>query len=173
MAYSVYTLTDPRTRKVRYVGISEKPYKRYGNHLSLASNTTPKNSWIADLMDNDMLPELTIVEFDLDRPTALDREDYWIKFYSQAYGDLLNVSERGKSYAEYDPIRPAQVLIRDIRIAKTLSQSELSNRSKVSASVISRIEHGGYVPPFEIIERLAAALDVEVSEIYPQTQAQA
>jgi len=128
--------------------------------------STPKNSWIAELMDNELLPTLTIIERGLDRSNALDREDSWIKFYTKQYGPLLNVSERGKSYAEYDPIRPAQVHIRDIRIAKMLSQRDLGDLAKVSASVISRIEHGGYVPPFEVIERIAIALDVEVSEIY-------
>jgi DNA-binding XRE family transcriptional regulator len=167
MAYSIYTLSDPRNNMIRYVGISENPYRRYGNHLSLAiSETTPKNSWIAELMDNELLPTLTIIERGLDRSNALDREDSWIKFYTKQYGPLLNVSERGKSYAEYDPIRPAQVHIRDIRIAKMLSQRDLGDLAKVSASVISRIEHGGYVPPFEVIERIAIALDVEVSEIY-------
>ena len=52
MTTKIYTLTDPITNQVRYVGKSNNPLKRYYKHLneSLKSTKTHKNNWINKLI---------------------------------------------------------------------------------------------------------------------------
>lgn len=53
-----------------------------------------------------------------------------------------------------------------IRKTKKLSLSELSERSNVSKSCINEIERGKKKPLFETVCRLAAALEVPLSDMY-------
>ena len=163
--YSVYLLIDPTNDEVRYVGISDNPYRRYGNHLSLGRNSA-KSDWILSLMNKELLPKLQIVERDLTRLEAVEREDYWIKFYSEK-GGLLNLAQKGKANwnREYKPIFPQKVHIRELRIAKYLTQAELAARAQTTVTVIGKIELIGFIPEKEILERIAHVLGVSVEKL--------
>jgi transcriptional regulator with XRE-family HTH domain len=56
--------------------------------------------------------------------------------------------------------------LREIRIQKALSQRELSKRSGLPSSQISRIENGYRVPSLETLERITAALGVPLSYVF-------
>jgi predicted GIY-YIG superfamily endonuclease len=81
----VYTLTDPRTDIVRYVGISENAQKRYKQHLNTHASNGPKNEWIKELQALGLQPILTIIEETPDRHTAMEREKEWVNHYAQKH----------------------------------------------------------------------------------------
>jgi predicted GIY-YIG superfamily endonuclease len=81
----IYTLTDPRTNIVRYVGISENAHKRYKQHIKTDSSSNPKNVWIKELHALGLQPILTIIEEAPDRQTAMDREKEWVSHYAQKH----------------------------------------------------------------------------------------
>ncbi len=56
--------------------------------------------------------------------------------------------------------------IREIRIAKKLTQEELSELTDIGASSISKIESGHFHPTDENLERIAKALNVEPYKLY-------
>lgn len=56
--------------------------------------------------------------------------------------------------------------IREIRIAKKLTQEELSELTDIGASSISKIESGHFHPTDENLERIAKALKVEPYRLY-------
>ena len=56
--------------------------------------------------------------------------------------------------------------IREIRIAKKLTQEELSELTDIGASSISKIESGHFHPTDENLERIAKALEVEPYKLY-------
>ncbi len=61
-ACSIYVLRDPRSRKIRYVGLTCNPTKRIAQHIGARlRNGTPKNKWLCDLADNKLLPIMQIV----------------------------------------------------------------------------------------------------------------
>lgn len=63
---------------------------------------------------------------------------------------------------EYDKLKPRYELIESIikkRIEKGLSQKDLANMIKTKQSAISRIESGNYNPSFNLIQKVAKALD--------------
>ncbi len=59
--YWVYALSDPRTCKPKYIGVSCRPYQRYEQHLSNSNNRGVRN-WIKELKSLGMLPELVKVQ---------------------------------------------------------------------------------------------------------------
>src|SRR5208282_3408744 len=55
--------------------------------------------------------------------------------------------------------------VREIRRARHLSQRQLAGRMQVPRTYISKIENGKAIPTLGSLERLASALDVDVSQL--------
>ena len=56
--------------------------------------------------------------------------------------------------------------IREIRVARNLTQEDLSELTDIGASSISKIESGHFHPTDENLERIANALKVEPYKLY-------
>jgi transcriptional regulator with XRE-family HTH domain len=52
-----------------------------------------------------------------------------------------------------------------------ITQEELAAKAGLSQADISRIEKGGWTPPREVQERLAAALNVPVADVFAPGEA--
>lgn len=57
------------------------------------------------------------------------------------------------------------IQVREIRRARHLSQRQLASRMQVPRTYISKIENGKAIPTLGSLERLAAALEVEVRQL--------
>ena len=55
--------------------------------------------------------------------------------------------------------------VRDLRHVRNLSQRQLAARMNVPRTYISKIENGKAIPTLGSLERLAAALDVDISQL--------
>ena len=55
--------------------------------------------------------------------------------------------------------------VKDIRKARHLSQRQLASRMQVPRTYISKIENGKAIPTLGSLERLAAALDVDICQL--------
>jgi len=56
--------------------------------------------------------------------------------------------------------------LRSIREAKQLSERDIEMRTGLSRSYVLRVETGNTIPSIETIEKLAAALGVEVHQLF-------
>ena len=56
--------------------------------------------------------------------------------------------------------------IADLRIKADLTQARFAELANVSNDTISRIERGERSPSFAVLERIAKALNIEVSELF-------
>jgi len=56
--------------------------------------------------------------------------------------------------------------IRKLREAKNLSQADVEKRTGLTRSYISRVEKGHTVPSLETLERLAAAVEVPLYQLF-------
>lgn len=70
-----------------------------------------------------------------------------------------------------DEPKPMTELTR-IRQERNLSQQRLADASRVNKATINQIERGRRSPNVETLEKLAAALGVEVADFFPKTQAE-
>lgn len=60
--------------------------------------------------------------------------------------------------------------VRDIRKSRHLSQRQLASRMQVPRTYISKIENGKAIPTLGSLERLADALEVDVSQLVRDTR---
>lgn len=84
----IYTLSDPTTNEVRYVGKTINIKRRYKQHL-YDKRTTHKCNWVQSLRKEGLKPILTIIETCNDN--WQEREIYWIS----QYDNLTNFSDGG------------------------------------------------------------------------------
>jgi transcriptional regulator with XRE-family HTH domain len=59
--------------------------------------------------------------------------------------------------------------LRELRLARGMSQAELARQAEVTTNYISRLEGGGAAPGIDLVARLASALGVPVADLLPTT----
>ena len=93
MKISVYTLSDPITSEVKYVGITQDLISRYSNHLLACSSSLA--SWVYYLNSKGETPIMTEIFICETRKEALEKEIEFVKLYSEKY-TLLNCVQNHK-----------------------------------------------------------------------------
>lgn len=83
----VYTLSDPRTDEVRYVGATKNPKERFRSHISHSHNKSV-NEWVANLEDNGLKPEMRVIDA-ADTSDLSDKENKALRRLSDRF-ELLN-----------------------------------------------------------------------------------
>lgn len=84
----IYSLSDPCTNEVRYVGKSVNVKARFNAHLS-GYSAPQVREWIQTLRDADLRPVLTILETVKGVPLD-EREQWWIAEMKRQGARLLN-----------------------------------------------------------------------------------
>lgn len=57
--------------------------------------------------------------------------------------------------------------LKSLRLDRDLTQAEIANKAKMSTNYYAKIERGEVRPSVDIYERLAKALKVTASDIFP------
>ena len=74
----IYTLTDPRTNQIKYVGKTNNPYYRFRMHIHEAKNgNTYKQNWIKGLLKSNLEPVFEIIDT-IDNKDWMFWEQFWI-----------------------------------------------------------------------------------------------
>ena len=93
----IYTLIDPVTDEVRYVGKSKNPKTRYNQHIKkLDKSMTPKKQWLLGLFDKGLKPKLQIVET-VTNGTGREREQHYVTLYEATTLNIHNPQKEMKS----------------------------------------------------------------------------
>lgn len=93
----IYTLSDPITNQVRYVGQSSNPMVRYSQHCAAFENST-KNFWIRKLKEVGLKPVLNLIE-ECHQEMVFETESKYIIDYAKNGCDLFNI----KAIDEWKP----------------------------------------------------------------------
>lgn len=107
MSWSVYILSCPRTKQVRYVGWTSKSINsRLNRHINDSITTIHRNhrqKWIMSLVSIGLRPEATVIETGSDEDWgAVERR--WIAFYLAQGAKLVNGTEGGEGRVGLDSI---------------------------------------------------------------------
>lgn len=95
---SIYTLSDPTTHSVRYVGQSQDPVKRFSSHIHNAVHSKKSRhdyDWMAALAVKGIKPEMTVVE-EVSINDAGESEAWWISYLRGLGCNLTNLFNGGK-----------------------------------------------------------------------------
>lgn len=96
----IYALIDPRDDKIRYIGKSISPERRYEQHLHEKEINEGKIGWINGLQMRGMQPEMKILEVAHEKNWE-KRERWWIKRGREFGWPLLNISPGGEGNSFY------------------------------------------------------------------------
>jgi hypothetical protein len=95
--YYLYTLKDPISNIVKYVGYSKRPKTRFWEHLRDAKKgvKTYKSSWIKSLLDIKKLPIMEIIKVCEKHDDILMEEINLIKAFKEENIKLTNLTDGG------------------------------------------------------------------------------
>jgi len=92
----IYSLADPRTGAVRYVGATVNPMRRLSVHCAPKARAHHGlKEWVASLVNSGQRPIMCILE---SVPVSVDwgeRESWWIRRYESLGADLFNRNSGG------------------------------------------------------------------------------
>lgn len=60
--------------------------------------------------------------------------------------------------------------LKELRVERGMTQSDLAQRAKVTATYVSKLESAGAAPGIDLVEKLAAALGVGLTDLIPLAQ---
>lgn len=100
----IYTLSDPKTLEIRYVGKTEKTLKeRLNYHIWDIKRTKNKHkiNWLNSLIKKNLKPEIRLIE-EVPFNEWKFWEKYWISQFKIWGFNLLNYHEGGEGYSSED-----------------------------------------------------------------------
>lgn len=158
MIHYIYTLSDPNTNEVRYVGKTINTKRRYKQHLYDKRQTSHKHSWIISLKKIGLKPIMKIIEECNDNWE--EREIYWIS----KYNNLTNHKLGGNGGDDYKRNINQESIekIRQANLGKILSKE---HKEKIGNSVPCRKVLIDDVPYKSIMEA-SRELNIPKSTIY-------
>ena len=137
-----YTLIDPFTGKIRYIGQTVDPGNRFRNHIYEAkkNNKTHKERWIMQLIRKNSKPIMSIVtEEDMTKDEANTFETEMIQFYKDEGHDLLNVEDRGRNNPIIETTPVYQFDLLDNFIAKYPNANQAMLKTGVNDAAIGEM----------------------------------
>lgn len=137
-SYKIYTLHDPDTLDVRYVGFTRKSLtKRLATHIAAAkfklSETSHRLNWIRSLLRDCKSPVILLVET-VSSENWKERERFWISHFSKTKCRLTNSCDGGDGIANPSPETRAR--LRASHLGKTHSEE---SRAKMSAAHTGKV----------------------------------
>jgi DNA-binding Xre family transcriptional regulator/predicted GIY-YIG superfamily endonuclease len=173
---SVYGLVDPRhkdTQLVFYVGVSEDPHSRYGEHLIIRGKVknASKAARILEMRKEGVVPELVIFEKDLPTDDALKRETYWIEHFLALGMPLTNKKKIRQSMPEpqVQTICMLRLKIKKLAEAQDMNRSQLQIKSGVTLPLLNRYWNNNTTEvKLDALEKIARALGVKAGELFEE-----
>jgi len=95
----IYTLSDPITKEVRYIGKTKcSIIKRLNHHINKSKNnpTTHRDRWVKSLLTKNMFPTIEIIDEDI-----IDYESFWISQFILWGFNLTNMTSGGEGRSDY------------------------------------------------------------------------
>src|SRR6266702_1504667 len=160
--FSIYTLTDPRTSIVRYVGISCNVERRFSEHIgNIHPNNQTKRAWIQELADQRLIPILVVIERELRLEIAQKRKLYWIQYDLEQGRPLINISGVTAPWTGGIRVKKVKPAIYIHEQEMLLNTTEVAERLNVTRETVIRKIKGGKIPAYHTGTWLVSASDVD------------
>lgn len=142
MIFFVYELLDPRTNKVKYVGVTDQPNDRLRQHIQGYKSTHTKLDWLKELENAGVQPIMRIIEQTTTRKEAEEREKHWIQVYLKRGYHLVNV-QHAKSFLRLKDIKPSRRAKKIEHVAQSAALMHRHRRRKVDPDFVHSFEENG------------------------------
>lgn len=146
----IYALVDPRDHRVRYVGATTEPRRRFNAHIcgDEVRQHTYKARWVRVVLRANLRPVMVVLETCEDAVWET-REDHWIAHYRGLYGRrLTNATNGGRGWRGMRHSEAARAKMGAWQRGRRLPPEHLKNMAQghvghaVSAETRQRIREG-------------------------------
>jgi hypothetical protein len=133
--YKIYTLNDPLTNEVKYVGRTiQKLSDRLRKHINIIygkKGDTKRKNWFLELNNNNLIPTINLIDVAYSKEDANLLEIKYISFYKEKGLDLLNMTIGGSGSYGY---KHSEETLNKLK-GKTFSDEAKNNMSKSQKEV--------------------------------------
>lgn len=151
----IYGIVDPTDNTCMYVGKTTEGIKRPAIHL-IHSHNINLREWVCELRNNNLVPNIIILEKGLTLDNIDARELFWINKYKKLNVNLFNkqLLQKPNECIEYSTedlqylnkmLNDLNSIIKSVRYKFNITQQELANLCEVSRSTISEAEKNNKV----------------------------
>lgn len=100
---SIYTLSDPRGNKIRYVGQTVRPLsKRLASHIcDSKALKNRKHCWVKSIIDAGSKPLINLIGYACCQSCANHLETLYISYFNSLGNDLVNLASGGREGFEF------------------------------------------------------------------------
>lgn len=163
----IYSLEDPETGEVRYVGKTIDLKRRFGYHCTTGREGQRKDRWVMNLKGRGLVPKMEVLEVVMcvEDEEWYEVEKFWIKYLRFLGCRLLNIEEggRGKNRASKEtreklsiagkgrkgpPMSPehkAVLIASHVGVPQSDATKEKIRQANIRTNAIERL--AGYKPP--------------------------
>lgn len=141
---AIYSLYDPITNRIRYIGKAVDPVRRYSQHCKeKPRKSTHKSNWISGLLSKNQLPLLHVLQW-VPEADWKWKEMWWIDYYRHIGEPLTNLTDGGEGTTghKHTPETLAKLsLINKERMSSEERRVNMSERCKQAFSSPEVREH--------------------------------
>lgn len=83
------------------------------------------------------------------------------------------MGKRKKIVEHAEVVQQFGVRLRELRLARDITQADLAEKAQVALSHLSKLEKGEAAPGLDLLDRLAKALNTTISDLLPRPSASA
>ena len=115
----IYSLKNPITNEIRYIGKTGNLHRRLQNHISHSKTLNTRiGNWIKSLIKENLLPIIQVIE-ECNENNWEEKEIYWIQYYKDLGCNLVNFRKGGneppvikKQYQKFTKVKDKYVVKR-------------------------------------------------------------
>jgi hypothetical protein len=141
----IYTLKDPISNEIRYIGKTNNIERRFQKHITEKRNNTYKEQWISGLKNKGYLPIIEIIDT-VPKEDWIFWETWWISLFKSWNFKLTNISIGG----EGGPL--SEETKNKIRLSKIGSKGRLGTKNTEESKLRMSIDRKGKKQTKEHIE---------------------
>lgn len=155
----IYTISDPITLLVRYVGKTKNTKERFRKHLT-ENNNTYKSKWIKGLRIRGLIPLFEIIDV-CNKDNWEDAEKRYIKLYKSIGANLLNQMPGGEGGATM--LGRSLTLeqckkISDSKLGKRNPQTSITNVAFKGCKVVKYDKDWNFIGIYDSINQAAKSI---------------
>ena len=151
----IYGIVDPTNNTCMYVGKTTEGIKRPAIHLTHSHNINLRE-WVCELHNNNLVPNIIILEKGLALDKIDAKEIFWINEYKKSNSNLFNkqLLQKPNECIEYSTedlqylsvmLNDVSSIIKSVRYKFNITQQELADLCNISRSTLSLAENNNIV----------------------------
>jgi len=151
----IYTLSDPKTKHIRYIGQTNNPKIRYYKHIYDAKLNGKKNkrcSWVKSLLIENKRPVLDIIDI-VDYGEWIFWEQYWICQFKVWGFDLVNSTDGGEGSYNRNVSDLTKKRMSNAKRGKIPKNYEMFRQSTIGKNVIQYDLNGNLIKKWDYIQK--------------------